>query len=153
VRAVPHATFVFLGRDDMNGAVQARARVLGLDDKVHFAGYCPDVGPWMERASLFVLPSRDEGAPTSILEAQAHALPVVAYPCGGVPEVVRHGEDGLVAGDLRNESLAAAIVELLRDEARARGLGEAGRAKVVKEFSLEACSRLHAGEWRALAAR
>lgn len=153
VQSVPHATFVFLGRDDMNGLVQARARALGLEQKVSFPGYRPDVGRWMDRASLFVLPSRDEGAPTSILEAQAHGLPVVAYPCGGVPEVVRHGEDGLVAEDLRNESLAAAIVELLLNESRGRSLGQAGRDKVLKEFSLAACSRRHGEEWRKLVAR
>jgi glycosyltransferase involved in cell wall biosynthesis len=72
--------FVFVGRDDMDGAVQAAIRHRGLADRVTCVGYQDVVSPWMRQARLFVLPSLwNEGCPTAILEAKAHAVPVVAY--------------------------------------------------------------------------
>lgn len=151
LRAYPDATFVFAGRDDMNGAVQARAREMGLGDSVVFAGYCADISQYLEKASLFVLPSRyQEGAPTSILEAQAHALPVVAYASGGVGEIVHRGVDGVVVDDMTNENMAREIVALMGDDERCRSLGEAGRAKVASDYSLRVCAAHHADVWREL---
>lgn len=154
LRSCPDASFVFVGRDDMNGAVQARAREMGLDGCVKFPGYCADVSEYLSRASLFVLPSRyQEGAPTSILEAQAHGLPVVAYESGGVGEIVRNGIDGVVIEEMTNANMAREIVALMRDDARRVAMGGAGREKVANNHTLRACAALHAEVWRELCKR
>jgi glycosyltransferase involved in cell wall biosynthesis len=153
VRRIPDVKFIFVGRDDMNGAVQARARELGLDGCIRFAGYCADVAPWLDGSSLFVLPSAEEGAPTSILEAFAHGLPVVAYACGGIVEIVRDGVDGRVVQEISNEGMADAIVELLGDDSKRRAMGEAGRARMIGEYSLQACASRHADIWRRICGR
>jgi glycosyltransferase involved in cell wall biosynthesis len=84
---------------------------------------------------LFAMPSRTDSFGIVFLEAWANALPVVAAAAGGVPEVVRHGETGLLVpfGDL--DRLGAAIGGLLDDRDRARRLGETGRARVNQGFT------------------
>lgn len=102
------------------------------------------------QADVFVQHSRidpatgdEEGLPVAILEAMAHALPVVATRHAGIPESVLEGETGLLVdeGDVRG--MAAAMEALAADVPRARSLGEAGRRRAIAEFSLERqCARL-----------
>ena len=76
-----------------------------------------------------------------VLEAMAHARPVVATPVGGTPEVVVDGETGLLVPPRNPAALADAIRRLLDDPDLAKRLGEAGRRRVEKLFSLESMTR------------
>ena len=84
-----------------------------------------------------MLPSLTEGLPLSVLEAMAHALPVVATPVGGIPEVITDGQDGLLVPVNQPEELARVLSELLRDHARRQSLGETGYRHVRDRFSFE----------------
>lgn len=138
------ARFVFVGRDDMGGAVQEAIRTRGLADRVRCVGYQDDVSPWMRQARLFVLPSLwNEGCPTAILEAKAHAVPIVAYAVDGIPEIVHDGRDGVLVEARHPAALTRAILGLLGDTGRAERMGAEGRASVGAAFSLEACARGH----------
>jgi glycosyltransferase involved in cell wall biosynthesis len=150
-RRDPSAYFFFVGRDEMNGQVRRRAAELGVDSHIEFAGFMADPSGYFVRSRLFALPSRTtEGAPTSILEAHARGLPVVAYAVGGVAELVRHEIDGLLVNRDQPAGMVDAILSLLHDPGCARRLGSAGRDRVRNELSLAACAREHASLWHRL---
>jgi glycosyltransferase involved in cell wall biosynthesis len=133
---VPNAVFVLVGEGREQPALEAKARMLGVADRVRFLGHRDDVPDLLAACDLFVLPSLYEGLPLSVLEAMASARPVVATAIAGTSEAVVHGETGLLVPPADPTGLAGAIRALLVDGALARRMGEAGRARVCREFSL-----------------
>jgi glycosyltransferase involved in cell wall biosynthesis/dienelactone hydrolase len=95
-----------------------------------------DVRSQLQRAWVFALSSASEASPNVILEAMATGLPVVATRVGGIPELVADGETGWLVPPRDPASLSAALTALLRDEPLRRRLGEAGRRRVLAEFSV-----------------
>jgi len=147
----PQARFVFVGRDEMAGAAQREAQRLGVGQAVQFTGFLGDVELEFARAQLFVLPSlRNEGCPTSILEAMAYGLPVVGFAIDGIPELVEDQETGLLVDPGDYAGLANAIVSLMRDRGRAARLGQAGREKVEQSYRMVHCAKRHAEIFREL---
>jgi len=88
------------------------------------------------RADLFCLPSFAEGLPIVLMEAMATGLPVVSTSVAGIPELVRHGQSGLLVPPGRAAELAAALVELAERPERRHELGVAGRAAVEDAYQL-----------------
>jgi glycosyltransferase involved in cell wall biosynthesis len=118
--------------------VTALSAELGLGPADHrFLGFRTDVADLLAAADFFVLPSRAEGLPISLLEAMSHHLPVVCTRVGGNPELVTDGVHGALvpAGD--PEALAAAMERLALDPDLRRRQGEAGAARVHDEFSFD----------------
>jgi glycosyltransferase involved in cell wall biosynthesis len=109
-----------------------------VEDHVRFLGFRSDVPDLIAACDLFALPSLNEGLPLALLEALAGGKPVVASAVGGVGEVIRHADTGLLvpAGDSR--ALADAIRTVLTDAALTRRMGERGRALVEAEFTCDA---------------
>src|SRR5208337_3360240 len=91
-------------------------------------------------ADIFVLPSVQEGQGIVLLEAQASALPVVAFNIGGVTEAVRNGETGLLAERGSTDGLADALLKLLGDAALRRKMGDNGRKFVMENFTWDLCA-------------
>jgi glycosyltransferase involved in cell wall biosynthesis len=112
----------------------------GVAERVHFLGYRSDVDHVLDDLDVVVLPSWIEGLPLVVLEAMAHARPVVATDVGGTGELVDDGVTGLLVRPRDPAALAAALQELIADPARAARLGAAGRARVEREFSEQAMS-------------
>ena len=140
----PSVKFAFVGRDDLNGSIQKCIADKGLEKSVSCVGFQPDVRPFLQRAKIFVLPSLwGEGCPTSILEAMAYNLPVVAHSIDGIPELVQHGVNGMLyeVGDV--SGMVSGIVELLGDDNLLCSLGNAGRAKVQSDFLISSCAANH----------
>jgi glycosyltransferase involved in cell wall biosynthesis len=137
---VPDARLVLVGRDLEEGGaylgeLEEHAARLGVAERVVFAGYRDDAHEVLEELDVVALPSWTEGLPVVVLEALAHARPVVATPVGGTPELVIDGETGLLVPPRDPAALAAAIRRLLEDPALAQRLGAAGRALVEQRFS------------------
>ena len=130
-------------------ALAAEVTRLGLDGSVELLGTRGDVDELLADADLFVLSSDSEGLPMSVLEAMAAGLPVVASAVGGVPELVRDGETGTLVPPRDSAALAAAIRRLVADAALRERLGEAGRLRAEREFSLAGFRRAHLEIYRA----
>jgi glycosyltransferase involved in cell wall biosynthesis len=136
-------TALLVGDGPDRPEVEAELRALGLQDTVELAGERRDVPLLLASADMFVLSSRSEGAPISILEAMAAGLPVVASAVGGVAELVVDGETGLLVPPANPGRLAEALQRLLRDPALRRRLGAAGLARARERFDLRALQSAH----------
>ena len=127
-----------LGDGPERESLIAKRDALGLSEHVEILGERRDVPLHLAEADAFVLASRWEGLPYSILEAMTAGLPVVASKVGGVPELVTHGVTGLLVESGNVSEMASALRRLDQDGATARALGRAGHARVRESFSREA---------------
>ncbi len=137
----PAARFVIVGDGPLRNELVALARNLGLADRVVFTGFRTDVPDLMSVFDLFVLASVYEPFGLVLVQAMALEKPIVASRVGGIPEVVADGETGLLAPPRDPAALAEAAARLLRDEALARRMGQAGRERVLAQFTAEAMAR------------
>ena len=88
----------------------------------------------LTEAAVFVNPSYSEGLPSSVAEAMAVGLPVVAYNVGGTSELVQQGVNGCLVKPRDVNGLTAKIMELLNNQEMARRMGERGRRKIREEY-------------------
>ena len=125
-----------------DGPVRAQGQALlddaGLSALAWLPGERTDVPAVMRGLHVFALPSLAEGISNTILEAMASGLPVVATEVGGNADLVTRDESGLLVPAAAPEAMAAALLALARDPARAAAMGEAGRARVERDFSMRA---------------
>jgi glycosyltransferase involved in cell wall biosynthesis len=123
-----------LGDGALRKALEAEAEEKGLSKHIVFAGYRSDVKRILLSSDIFMMTSREEGLGTSILDAFLARIPVVATDTGGIPEIVRHEDTGLLAPPQDPVHLSGNIVRLLEDGAlRQRVIDRA--YEVVQRFS------------------
>jgi glycosyltransferase involved in cell wall biosynthesis len=138
VAAQPRTRFLLLGAGSLQGSVAAELEREGLANAVVVAGFRTDVPECLAAADIAVQPSRSEGLGTAVLEAAAAGLPVVATAVGGIPDIVVHGQTGLLVPPEDPRALAEALIELAGDPQRRAAWGRAGRERVAAHFSVEA---------------
>jgi glycosyltransferase involved in cell wall biosynthesis len=138
---LPRARLVVAGDGDARAALEAQARELGLNGAVELPGWVPPerVPTMINEATVVAMPSRwREAFGLVALEAATMARPVVATRTGGLEEVVADRKTGLLVPGEDPAALADALLELLNDPERATLLGQAGRARAQRSFSLDA---------------
>ena len=141
-------TMLIVGDGRVRPAMEALAQELALgEDRVQFLGRRSDIDDLLASADFFVLPSDIEGLPLSILEAMAHGLPIVASDVGGIPELIKHDEHGLLVPPGDVEALASALMKITRDPMLRARLGHTARARAESEFSLETAMRKYDAEY------
>jgi glycosyltransferase involved in cell wall biosynthesis len=121
--------------------VRALAASLGLGEVVHFLGPRRDVPDLLNAMDIFVLPSYSEGVSLALLEAMAAGLPVIATAVGGLTEVVRDGDNGLLIPPRDAGALAEALTRLLKSPDLAKKLGQNARKHVREHYSLDRLGR------------
>ena len=134
----PNVRVIVVGTGSLRWELDRQTRELGVEDMVFFLGFREDVPRILASLDLFVLSSHLEGLGSSILDAMASRLPVVATRVGGIPEVVINGETGLLVPPRDPEALAEAILTLCRDRELAARLGQKGYEIVHEKYSAEA---------------
>src|SRR6476646_1685750 len=117
--------------------IERRAAELGVIRDTLFLGYQEDVAPYYAAFDALVLPSANEGTPVSVIEALAAETPVVATRVGGVPDVVREGEEGFLVDAGDTAELAERLTRLAGDPQLRRRLGKSGRERVVKRYAVD----------------
>jgi glycosyltransferase involved in cell wall biosynthesis len=130
------ARLVVLGDGPLRPALEREIDAHGLREQIELVGEVRDVTPHLRNADVFVLASRSEGMPMSILEAMATALPVVASDVGGVHEVVDDGVTGFLVPPGDPSTLAERLGRLVGDGALRAAAGAAARRRVEERFAL-----------------
>jgi glycosyltransferase involved in cell wall biosynthesis len=133
----PDAVLVVLGEGPERAGLEEQARRRGVSEALRLPGRAGDVAAWLQRADVLVHPARWEGFGLAVLEAMVAGLPVVGSRVSSLPELVADGRTGVLVPPDDSDALAAAVSELLDDPDLARQLGEAGRERASKEFSVE----------------
>ncbi|MFQ6038147.1 MAG: glycosyltransferase family 4 protein [Candidatus Aminicenantales bacterium] len=134
----PKIKVLIIGEGPLRMELDKLARSIHVEDMVFFLGFRDDVPRILRSLDVFVLSSYLEGMGSSILDAMACRLPVVATRVGGIPEVVVHRKTGILVPPRSPKALAQAIIRLYEDRDLAARLGEEGYNIVHEKFSADA---------------
>ncbi|MDD5110380.1 MAG: glycosyltransferase family 4 protein [Patescibacteria group bacterium] len=136
VQKIPGTTFIVIGEGSERPALESLIHRYGLNDTFHLLGAIPDAARLLPAFEVYVNASHKEGFPYSLLEAMAAQRPIAATAVGGVPEMLRDGNEGLLVPPGQPVALNNAIVQLLQNRAQAQTFGHAAGQRVGHEFTL-----------------
>lgn len=133
---IPEVVFAIVGDGNGDELQQARSEVerLGLGKRVLFTGHRNDLKEVYSSFDVFLMTSRTEGMPNTVLEAMSLQLPVVSTAIGGVPELVVDGETGILCPVGDTTTLAKAVASLVANEELRNSFGLAGRKRIEEHF-------------------
>jgi glycosyltransferase involved in cell wall biosynthesis len=134
----PRIKMIIVGEGPLQLKLSKKVKEIRVEDMVFFLGFREDIPHILSSLDLFVLSSKIEGMGTSIMDAMASSLPVVATRVGGIPEVVVDGETGLLVPPKNPEALAEAVLRIYNNRELAEQLGQKGHEVVHAKFSAEA---------------
>lgn len=135
---LPDVRLFIVGDGPMRERIKARVRELRLEECVLLTGHREDIASTIAAFDIAVMASyASEGIPQFALQAMASGKPVVATRVGGIPEIVRHGETGLLVDPRSPQSMAEAIVSLLRDPEGRTRIGAGAREWVAVNHSFD----------------
>ena len=140
---------VLVGSGPQSEELRDLASSLALDN-VHFVGHQDDVAKWNSIADVIACPSLREALGLSVLEAMGCGKPVVASRVGGLPEVVAHGETGLLVSSGDPEELATSLSVVLEDDLLRERMGTAARARFRERFTIDRMAEGWAATYREL---
>lgn len=130
------AVLVMVGDGPDRVRLEQLAHDIGIARSTFFVGYQPEVAGYYRLFDAFLLPSVNEGTPVSAIEALASGTPVVATRVGGVPDVVRDGEDGFLFEPGDTDDAAERLALLASDATLRSALGASGRERVLRRYSV-----------------
>jgi glycosyltransferase involved in cell wall biosynthesis len=134
----PAVKFVMVGEGSLRKALEKKITALGLKDKFILTGWRDDVRRMISAFDLMALPSLNEAVGIVLIEAQAEGVPVVATNVGGIPEIIKDQETGILVDPASPEELARAINSLLGDDNKRAAMALAGREWVKGRFEARA---------------
>lgn len=137
LQAMPNTKFLFVGKGNLEDYLLEQRSQLGLTKEIIYAGFRKDIPAIMKAIDLLILPSKAEGFGYVLIEAMAAAKPVVATNASSIPEIVQHGETGLLVPVHQPDKLAKAIVTILQDKNMAVLMGENGRDRMLANFTID----------------
>jgi colanic acid/amylovoran biosynthesis glycosyltransferase len=145
----PQSTFTIAGEGPLRSELEARARELGIGDKVSFPGFVSQaqLRELFHRSHIFLHPSErgadgnQEGVPNSMLEAMASGLPVFATEHGGIPEAIEHAKSGILVRESDDEALTRALLDAVARPDQLIAIARNGADSVRQKFEQTAQTR------------
>jgi glycosyltransferase involved in cell wall biosynthesis len=137
IERFPMLHAICFGKGPAEDELRELIGTLGLEGRVHLAGFRDDLPRILPCLDLLVHPALMEGLGVSLLQAASAGVPIVASRAGGIPEAVHDGLNGVLVPPGDVEALGGAISRVLGDKDLARRMGEAGRERVAREFSVD----------------
>ena len=141
VKVHPDCCLQLIGDGELEEETKRYTQHLGLQENVIFLGNQTNVYPFLQKADVFLLPSRFEGMPMTIIEAMGTGLPIVASAVGGVPDMLEDGVSGLLV-PCDPEATARAVLQLLKQEDLREKLG-ANALESSRKFSAAHMARCY----------
>ncbi len=138
LKKYPEAYVLLFGKGPLFDELQTQIQTLGFQDRVRLIGFRDDLDRVLPCLYGVVHPADMEGLGVSLLQAAAAGVPLIGTDAGGIPEIVRNGENGILIEPKKVDQLRDAILVLLGDEDQAKQWGQTGKKIVSKEFSIEA---------------
>lgn len=143
LREFPNTVLVIAGAGDLGSSLYDHAKALGVADSVEFVGHVrwQEVGRYLSSATVVLMPSivdhagNLDGLPNTLLEAMACGKPIVASRVAGIPDVISNGVNGILVPEKDPESLAAAVISLLRDPETRNRVANMARHTAVTELN------------------
>lgn len=129
--AQTHPYFMFVLVGEGKDETQLRQQVNGMDN-IAFIGFVDNVGDYLAAFDYFIYPSLEEGLGSTILDAMQFSKPIIATKVGGIPDIVRHGYNGLLIEPRNSTELANAILQLHNDKALQKKLTQQATQDVVQ---------------------
>lgn len=120
----PRVKFILVGEGSLREKLEKQMKSLGLEEKFIFTGWREDIPEILSILDLLVLPSLNEGVGMVLIEAQGLGVPIVASRVGGIPEIVRDNQTGILVSAGDADSFAGAIKSLLADENRRSAMSQ-----------------------------
>ena len=136
-RDVANCRLLLAGEGRLRARLEQQAREAGLGSAIVFPGFVPDVESIYAAGDLFVFPSLSEGAGSSLIQAMAYGLPVLALARGGVAEIIEDGRTGVLVQEASAAALASAAVRILRDTEFRERLSRSARETAASRYSAE----------------
>lgn len=140
-RTIPEAHLFFVGAVDTEDPewfayAQKKAAASHYSQRIRWIGYADDVRPWYKVAYLSILPSDNEPFGRVVVESMACGVPVIAFRCGGIPEIIEHEQNGLLVQNGDTDGFARSLKRLLAEPKRRELLGK-NAVRKAETFSLE----------------
>jgi glycosyltransferase involved in cell wall biosynthesis len=129
-----NTVLVFVGDGYLESKLERQAESLGIRNNIIFAGWRSDVIDVLDLFDILVLPSLNEGMGKVLIEGMALGKPIVASSVGGIIDLVKNGDNGILVPPRDPDGLSDAILRLIRNKNLAQRLGENGKAKVYPEY-------------------
>lgn len=149
----PALRVLLFGKGPLQETLQTDIARRGLSDIVRLTGFRTDLPRWLGALDILAHPADMEGLGVSLLQASAAAVPIVASRAGGLPEAVLDGVSGLLVPPGDVTALTSALRRLLHDADLRQRMGQAGRARILSEFSVSEMVTDHLAIYRAVLAR
>lgn len=157
VSRLPHSKLMLalVGDGDLRLDLVAMAKKLGISDVCKFTGHRPhdEIPLWLSAADCLVLPSMSEGLPTVLVEAMWCRTPIIATRVGGIPEIVKSGQTGLLVEPRDSEALAHAIDQILSNPDRAAAMAEQAEIFAGENLTWAMNAKKTLGEYETAVAR
>ena len=131
---IPGARFLIIGEGSLRQELTERSKRLGIEGKVIFTGWRDDIPDILPVLDILVLTSLNEAVGRVLLEAGSAGKPVVATDVGGVSEILKNGETGILVPPKNPQKIAEAVIDLLKDEAKRHRMGNAAKDWVKGNF-------------------
>ena len=136
VQAHPDAIALIAGDGELRDDLTAYADTLRISDRVRMLGWRRDLANIYAATDVFLLTSRNEGTPVSLIEAMASGVPGVSTDVGGVKDVIGGPDTGRTAPLADPDALARAVIDLVSEPPRRLAMGERARARVIAEYDV-----------------
>lgn len=149
----PGTRFIVAGDGDLRIELELQARDLGIADHVWFTGFVDDAPGLYADLDLLVQPSLREGMPMTLLESMASGVAVVATDVGGASQVIASGVDGVIVRPGHPQGIVDAVSGLIDDPGERNRMAQAGRARVLAEFTAERMAERYLDAYRILRRR
>ena len=141
IQSCPSLHLILLGEGPEHSNLELQAIELGITRHVTFAGYHENVGPYLQKAHIFVLPSVSEGISNALLEAMVFGLPCLVSSIGGNIEVLDHGRCGVLLPPNDVIAWARALEKMATTESLRLEMGELARRRIVENYDFSVVGR------------